>query len=163
MGKTSRSLFIGDFLTKKINEKKDFDFHCELISLNQLDIPICDGNNHLNNKTVLDLSNKIENCDGIIIGTTENIGYMSGLTKDMFDRCYNTWINKTNGKPVCIYIRAGLDGTATKNSIENIVKSLSWRIVQPTLILKGDYQKLFEKSVYNLGGAFSAGIENNIF
>ena len=55
MGKTSRSLFIGDLLTKKINEKKDFDFHCELISLNELDIPICDGNNHLNNKTVLDL------------------------------------------------------------------------------------------------------------
>ena len=109
------------------------------------------------------MSQTILNCDGIIIGTTENIGYMSGLTKDMFDRCYNTWINKTNGKPVCIYIRAGLDGTATKNSIENIVKSLSWRIVQPTLILKGDYQKLFEKSVYNLGGAFSAGIENNIF
>ena len=109
------------------------------------------------------MSKTILNCDGIIIGTTENIGYMSGLTKDMFDRCYNTWINKTNGKPVCIYIRAGLDGTATKNSIENIVKSLSWRIVQPTLILKGDYQELFEKSVYNLGGAFSAGIENNIF
>ena len=109
------------------------------------------------------MSHTILNCDGIIIGTTENIGYMSGLTKDMFDRCYNTWINKTNGKPVCIYIRAGLDGTATKNSIENIVKSLSWRIVQPTLILKGDYQELFEKSVYNLGGAFSAGIENNIF
>ena len=109
------------------------------------------------------MSHTILNCDGIIIGTTENIGYMSGLTKDMFDRCYNSWINKTNGKPVCIYIRAGLDGTATKNSIENIVKSLSWRIVQPTLILKGDYQELFEKSVYNLGGAFSAGIENNIF
>ena len=109
------------------------------------------------------MSQTILDCDGIIIGTTENIGYMSGLTKDMFDRCYNSWINKTNGKPVCIYIRAGLDGTATKNSIENIVKSLSWRIVQPTLILKGDYQELFEKSVYNLGGAFSAGIENNIF
>ena len=109
------------------------------------------------------MSKTILNCDGIIIGTTENIGYMSGLTKDMFDRCYNTWINKTNGKPVCIYIRAGLDGTATKNSIENIVKSLSWRIVQPTLILRGDYKKLFEKSVYNLGGTFSAGIENNIF
>jgi NAD(P)H-dependent FMN reductase len=24
--------------------------------------------------------------DGVIIGTTENIGYMAGATKDMFDR-----------------------------------------------------------------------------
>ena len=27
--------------------------------------------------------------DGLIIGTTENFGYVSGLTKDFFDRCYN--------------------------------------------------------------------------
>ncbi|MGB0398301.1 MAG: flavodoxin family protein, partial [Candidatus Puniceispirillaceae bacterium] len=25
-------------------------------------------------------------CDGLIIATTENIGYMAGLTKDIFDR-----------------------------------------------------------------------------
>ena len=71
------------------------------------------------------ISETILNCDGIIIGTTENIGYMSGLTKDMFDRCYNFWLNRTDGIPVCIYIRAGLDGTGTKNSIESIVKSLN--------------------------------------
>ena len=105
----------------------------------------------------------ILNCDGIIIGTTENIGYMSGLTKDMFDRCYNFWLNRTDGIPVCIYIRAGLDGTGTKNSIESIVKSLNWKIVQPTLILKGDFKNSFNEDVINLSGAFAAGIENNIF
>ena len=26
-------------------------------------------------------------CDGVLISTTENIGYMAGLTKDAFDRC----------------------------------------------------------------------------
>ena len=27
--------------------------------------------------------------DGIIIGTMENIGYVAGATKDLFDRCYD--------------------------------------------------------------------------
>ena len=39
-------------------------------------------------------------CDGFIIGTTENIGYMAGATKDMFDRCYNDWLEKREGLPV---------------------------------------------------------------
>ena len=52
-------------------------------------------------------------CDGLVIATTENIGYMAGLTKDMFDRCYNDWLYHTDGLPVAFYIRAGLDGTAT--------------------------------------------------
>ena len=72
-------------------------------------------------------------------------------------------MNRTDGIPVCIYIRAGLDGTGTKNSIESIVKSLNWKIVQPTLILKGDFKNSFNEDVFNLCGAFAAGIENNIF
>ena len=38
--------------------------------------------------------------DGVILGTTENIGYMAGATKDMFDRCYNTWLGRTEA---CLY------------------------------------------------------------
>ena len=36
----------------------------------------------------------------VIIGTTENIGYMAGATKDMFDRCYNDWLDSTAAKPL---------------------------------------------------------------
>ena len=50
----------------------------------------------------------------VIIGTTENIGYMAETAKDMFDRCYNDWLDSTDAKPVAIYIRAGLDGCNQK-------------------------------------------------
>ena len=48
--------------------------------------------------------NCILNSSGIIIGTTENLGYMSGLIKDFFDRIYYECIEKTNGLPYAIYI-----------------------------------------------------------
>ena len=53
----------------------------------------------------------LSDCDGFMIGTTENIGYMAGATKDMFDRCYNEWLDRREGLPVAIHIRAALDGT----------------------------------------------------
>ena len=102
-------------------------------------------------------------CDGLLIATTENIGYMAGLTKDLFDRCYNEWLGTTDGLPTAVYIRAGLDGTATSRAISQIAAGLSWRLIRPPLILRGDYTQQFEEDVAELGGAFSAGLETGLF
>ena len=109
------------------------------------------------------VSEDVLTCDGLLLATTENIGYMAGLTKDLFDRCYNEWMGTTDGLPAAVYIRAGLDGTATSRAISQIAAALSWRLIRPPLILRGDFTQQFEEDVAELGGSFSAGLETGIF
>ena len=101
--------------------------------------------------------------DAVVIGTTENIGYMAGATKDMFDRCYNDWLDCTEAKPVALYIRAGLDGTATKRALTSICSGLKWRLVAEPLILKGDWDDRFIKEVADLCLGVAAGLDMGIF
>ena len=102
-------------------------------------------------------------CDALVIATTENIGYMAGLTKDFFDRGYNDWLYHTDGLPVAFYIRAGLDGTATASTLGRFAHGLRWHQIRPSLILKGDYRAEFEAQVAELGGAMAAGLDTGLF
>lgn len=61
-------------------------------------------------------SGDVEACDGIIVGTTENFGYMAGLTKDFFERIYYPCLESKQGLPFALYIRAGQDGRGTRAS-----------------------------------------------
>lgn len=105
----------------------------------------------------------LQNAAGLILGTTENIGAMAGLTKDMFDRCYNDWLTQLEGLPVAIYIRAGLDGTATKTQLLNIASAQKWRLVQPPVILHGRWQNKYTDTVYELAGGLAAGLDAGIY
>ena len=101
--------------------------------------------------------------DGLIIGTTENIGAMAGATKDFFDRSYNDLLEVSAGKPVAAYIRAGLDGTGTTRGLDGIFTGLRWRQVHPITVLKGDWDDKFRATAAELGLTLAAGVELGLY
>ena len=100
--------------------------------------------------------------DAIILGTTENFGYMSGALKDFFDRIYYPCLEQTEAMPFAAYIRAGLDGTGTKIAIGKITSGLKWKPVQEPMILHGEYRDEFEDQCEALGMLMSASLESGI-
>jgi hypothetical protein len=102
-------------------------------------------------------------CDAIILGTTENLGYMSGALKDFFDRCYYPCRERTQGLPYALYVRAGSDGTGARRSVESVATGLRWRKVQEPPILRGEWREEFVDDCRTLGMAMAAGLEAGVF
>ncbi len=100
--------------------------------------------------------------DAVILGTTENFGYMSGALKDFFDRIFYPCLEHTEAMPYAAYIRAGLDGTGTKIAIAKITSGLKWKPVQESMILHGEYQEAFEGQCEELGMLMAASLEAGI-
>ncbi len=101
--------------------------------------------------------------DGIIIGSTEHFGAMSGLIKDFFERIYYPCLEIKQGLAVGVYVKASLDGTGTQTGIEKILTGLRWKLVRPTLLLHGEFQISFIEQCEELGLYMAAGLDAGVF
>ena len=88
---------------------------------------------------------------------------MSGAIKDFLERIYYPCLTETESKPVALYIKGGLDGQGAKTSVERILLGLKWKLIQPPLVLKGDFRDEFVSQCTELGTIMSAGLEAGIY
>jgi multimeric flavodoxin WrbA len=73
--------------------------------------------------------------DGYLFACPENLGAMSGLMKDFFDRCYYPVLDRIQGRPYATLICAGSDGSNAARQIERIVTGWRLRAIAAPIIV----------------------------
>ena len=101
--------------------------------------------------------------DGVIFGTPENFGYMSGALKDFFDRTFYEVEGQVEGKPYAIFVGAGNDGTGAVTAIQRICNGYNFKEVQSPVIVAGDLQADSLDVCEQMGMAVAAGLEAGIY
>lgn len=101
--------------------------------------------------------------DGVLLGTPENFGYMSGAMKDFFDRTFYEVEGKLQPLPCALFISAGNDGSGALSSIRRIVKGYPLQEVQEPVIARGRVSGADLRRCEELGMALAVGLEAGIF
>ena len=102
-------------------------------------------------------------CDAFILGTPENFGYMSGALKYFLDRVYYECIDKVDGCPYALFVRAGNDGTGAISSVTRILAGLSVKEVQDPVLIAGEFDPARLVECEELGMTMAAGLDAGIF
>ncbi len=102
-------------------------------------------------------------CHGIIIGTPENFGYMSGAIKDFFDRTYYPAIDHQLNLPYALFVSAGNDGRGAVKQIDRILTGYPMKKVADPIIARGEVTQLHLDACYELGHTMAAGLSCGVF
>ena len=101
--------------------------------------------------------------DGVIFGSPENLGYLSGGLKDFFDRTFYPAQPYQLNLPYAVFISAGNDGSGAVRQLQRIVKGYPFKEVAEPVIVKGEVSAQGEQVCEELGQAMAAGLGLGIF
>ena len=117
----------------------------------------------------------VNDAEGYLFATPENLAAISGQLKDFFDRSYYAALERINGRPFGTLICAGSDGRNAAQQIARIASGWRLKAIAPPLIVcteaqtperigatkqigAADLQRCFE-----LGATLSAGLALGVF
>lgn len=78
---------------------------------------------------------------GYLFVCPENLGSMTGMMKEMFDRCYYPLLGQVEGRAYATAIAAGSDGRGAQAQIDRIVTGWRLKRVAEPLIVNLDAQE----------------------
>lgn len=104
-------------------------------------------------------------CDGLVLGSPEYFGYMSGALKDLFDRTYEKvrGHKKIFRKPYAVFISAGNDGQGALMNIERICLGYQFKKIHQPIVAKGPVSEEILFQCEELGRTIAAGCEAGIY
>lgn len=115
------------------------------------------------------------NAKGYLFVCPENLASMSGLMKEMFDRCYYEVLGRIEGRAYATIVAAGSDGEGAQRQIDRIITGWRLKRVAEPMIFNFDAQTperiLASKKVpqgalsscKDVGAALAEGLASGIF
>lgn len=101
--------------------------------------------------------------DGLIFGTPENFGYMSGALKDFFDRTFYPAEPHRLNLPYALFVGAGNDGSGAVREVERIALGYPLRKVAEPVVAVGTLDARHREACAELGQALAAGLSLGVF
>jgi len=102
-------------------------------------------------------------CNGLLLGTPENFGALSGMMKDFLDRTYDDARGKVDSLPYAMYVSAGNDGTGAVRQLERIALGYPWKKIAEPVIARDAITQADLDACHELGHAMAAGLVYGIF
>lgn len=94
--------------------------------------------------------------DGYVIGTSANIGYISGAVKHFFDTVFDVAADGTGGRPFGYWIHGRSDTSGAERAMQSITTGLAWRQVVDPLCFLGTPDDDHLAAATELGGTVAA-------
>jgi multimeric flavodoxin WrbA len=94
--------------------------------------------------------------DGYLLGTSANIGYMSGALKHFFDGIYYPCLEATRGRPYGLYVHGASDTGGAIRAVEAIATGLAWQRARPPVSVIGPPDKAALDGCWELGATTAA-------
>ena len=96
--------------------------------------------------------------DGYLLGTSANLGYMSGALKHFFDQIYYPCLDATVGHPFGLYLHGNNDTGGARRAIEMATTGLRWRAAQAPVEVIGEPGPGDLAACRELGASLAAGL-----